>query len=76
MATADINEIYTRHIRPLSAEDRKRLLALLTRDLRASPDEQKTRSLMELEGVGAELWEGVDAQEYVNKLREEWDHRP
>ena len=31
---------------------------------------------MELHGLGAEIWEGVDAQEYVNELRKEWDHRP
>lgn len=34
-----------------------------------------TRSLLELEGLGAEIWQGVDAQEYVNQLRSEWDHR-
>jgi hypothetical protein len=34
------------------------------------------RSIMELHGLGQEIWDGVDAQEYVNKLREEWDHRP
>jgi excisionase family DNA binding protein len=36
----------------------------------------RTRSLLEFEGVGAEIWGGVDAQEYVNELRKEWDHRP
>lgn len=34
------------------------------------------RSLLELEGLGAELWEGLDAQERVNLLRNEWNHRP
>jgi hypothetical protein len=34
------------------------------------------RSLLELEGLGAELWEGLDAQERVNRLRNEWNHRP
>lgn len=33
------------------------------------PKNTKTRSLLELEGLGAEIWEGVDAQEYVNELR-------
>jgi hypothetical protein len=35
-----------------------------------------TRSLLELEGLGTELWEGLDAQERVNRLRDEWNHRP
>jgi hypothetical protein len=34
------------------------------------------RSIMELHGLGTEIWEGIDAQEYGDKLREEWDHRP
>ena len=29
----------------------------------------KNRSIMELEGLGAEIWEGIDAQEYVDELR-------
>ena len=42
----------------------------------ASVEDMPKRSIMELHGLGAEIWEGVDAQEYVNGLREEWDHRP
>lgn len=26
-----------------------------------------------LRGLGRELWHGVDAQTYVNRLRDEWD---
>lgn len=26
----------------------------------------------ELQGLGQEIWDGVDAQEYVNRLRDEW----
>lgn len=38
-------------------------------------------SIMELHGLGAEIWKDkdgslIDAQEYVNELRSEWDHRP
>lgn len=31
-----------------------------------------TRSLLELRGLGQELWEGVDAQIYVNEERDSW----
>jgi|YNPNPStandDraft_1061719.scaffolds.fasta_scaffold51535_3 excisionase family DNA binding protein len=34
------------------------------------------RSIMELHGLGREIWEGIDAQEYVNELRKEWDPHP
>lgn len=40
------------------------------------PPAPPRRSIMELHGLGAEIWEGIDAQEYVNELRKEWDHRP
>lgn len=33
------------------------------------------RDIMELHGLGKEIWEGIDAQEYVNQLRSEWDDR-
>jgi hypothetical protein len=36
----------------------------------------QTYSLLDLEGVGADLWKGKDAQEYVNELRNEWDNLP
>ena len=51
--------------------------------LQASQEESQKpkRSIMELEGLGADLWRDeygnlLDAQEYVNELRHEWDHRP
>lgn len=34
---------------------------------------QFSSRLSELRGLGKELWQGVDAQEYVNQLRDEWD---
>jgi len=30
---------------------------------------------MELHGLGKEIWQDIDAQEYVNHLRDEWDSR-
>ena len=38
-------------------------------------NEQKPgkRSILELRGLGKEIWEGVDAQEHVEGLRKEWD---
>jgi hypothetical protein len=34
------------------------------------------RNLLDLAGLGAEIWGNIDAQEYVNALRSEWDDRP
>jgi hypothetical protein len=30
-------------------------------------------SLLDLQGMGREVWEGIDATAYVNSLRDEWD---
>ncbi|MGI8689308.1 MAG: hypothetical protein ACR2M3_12080 [Thermomicrobiales bacterium] len=72
----DIDELYTRHIKSLPHAERRRLLARMTRDL-AHEDRTASRaySLLELEGLGAELWQEDDAQAYVHALRDEWKSR-
>lgn len=64
-------EELTQEIRQLSVEERKALISFIVDTF----TETKERSLLELEGLGAEIWEGVDAQDYVNQLRSEWDSR-
>jgi hypothetical protein len=32
----------------------------------------KKHKLTDLKGLGKEIWKGVDAQEYVDELRSEW----
>lgn len=31
------------------------------------------RSILELEGLGKEIWQGIDAQEYINQERDGWN---
>ena len=38
-----------------------------------SPKQWKTHSIMELKGLGAELWKDESADEYLRKERESWD---
>jgi hypothetical protein len=78
MPASTVEEIYEQHIKPLSAAERLRLLEITARDLiqQASVQEEAPkRSIMELHGLGAEIWHGIDAQQYVDELRKEWDHR-
>lgn len=56
----------------LSIDERKQLIKALVDMLPDSPSIKK-RSLRELRGLGKEIWAGVDAQEYVNQQRDEWD---
>lgn len=65
-------------IRALSIEERKQLMKLMVDTLTEAPtpDEPQAHSLKELRGLGKGIWEGIDAQEYVDQLRDEWDTRP
>jgi hypothetical protein len=61
----------------LSMQERKELVKLLIDSLDV-PDvaPRQQRRLSELRGLGKEIWQGIDAQEYVNRLRNEWNERP
>jgi hypothetical protein len=71
-----VEEIYQQYIKPLPDKEKLRLIAKVSGDLAEPETEKPKRSLLELEGLGKEIWEGIDAQEYVNELRNEWEHRP
>jgi hypothetical protein len=78
MATMRAEEIYEQHIKPLPEAEQLRLVELIAHRLAATTAHasQPQRSLLELEGLGADMWQDIDAQQYVNELRKEWDHRP
>ncbi|HEY3333079.1 MAG TPA: hypothetical protein VGK19_23805 [Capsulimonadaceae bacterium] len=67
--------VYETYVRPLSVEERRKVLDLVSRDLGldTKQDVPGQRSLLELDGLGAEIWKGVDVAEYVSALRAEWD---
>jgi hypothetical protein len=76
--TKSVTELYEKQIRALTAAQRLELVALIASELVAEsstgPDRPK-HHLRDLRGLGKGLWEGIDAQEYVNRLRDEWDER-
>ncbi len=57
----------------LSQQEKVDLLAELANQLREDSRKGQKRSIMELEGLGKEIWAGIDAQEYVNQERDSWD---
>ncbi len=61
--------------RALSLQERRELITLL-QDTVAAEINAPEHSILELAGLGAEIWQGVDPQEYINQLRSEWDERP
>jgi hypothetical protein len=59
----------------LPVNERRELIKQLVDTLGIGTDEspRKMHSLRELRGLGKEIWEGIDAQEYINQQRDEWD---
>lgn len=60
-------------IRVLSPQEQLDLLEQIAALLRASLPPQPTHSILELEGLGAAIWRGIRAQEYINQERAVWD---
>lgn len=61
-----------RDIELLDLEARQELIEWIVRSLINAPRRYKP-SIMKLKGVGKGLWEGIDAQEYVNQERDSWE---
>lgn len=64
-------------IQSLSDNERTKLIELLL-DTQAKTREKKPgkkRSLRELRGLGKEIWAGIDAQEFIDLQRDEWDRQ-
>jgi hypothetical protein len=70
-----IEELYSSQIKMLSLEDRLRLAERIIADAVPGEAGRGCRSLLDLEGLGEDLWRGIDAQQYVNELRGEWEMR-
>ena len=60
----------------LPSEEKLKLIEAILADLRVKEDSIKLHSIMEFEGLGKEIWEGIDAQDYVNEERNSWDTNP
>lgn len=57
----------------LNLPEQLQLLETFSRMVRDQVTEAKPYSIMELEGLGAEIWQGVDAQAYVDQERPSWE---
>jgi len=60
-------------VESLSPDEQLRLLEELSNIVRRRIFPKPQHSIMELEGLGKEIWQGVDAQEYVDQERASWN---
>jgi hypothetical protein len=59
----------------LTPEEQMQLIEDLSKFIRqrVTLTPKPRRSIMELRGLGKEIWKGIDAQEYVNRERGKWN---
>jgi len=55
----------------LTPEDHERLLRALLEESRLLTGQ---RRITEIRGLGKEVWQGIDAQDYVNAERDSWEN--
>jgi len=65
---------YVKGIKSLNIDEQLTLLEIISARLKKSIDKKRgKRSILDLEGLGANIWKGIDAQDYIHKERESWD---
>lgn len=76
MATLNIknfpDELYER-LQERAEREHRSLAQQVIHFLETSASEPKLHSILELRGLGKELWEGVDPVEHVRAERDSWD---
>lgn len=70
MSTQSNLEALIEAARHLTPEDRESLVKALLPPARAL----RQHRITEMRGLGKDLWQGVDAQEYLNVERDSWDN--
>ena len=75
-----VEDVYDEHIQHLSPAEKLHLVELIARKLAevrivSASGQSNSRDITELHGLGAEIWHGIDPQEYIDESRDEWDKR-
>jgi hypothetical protein len=60
-------------VEALEPLEQLRLISELTYDLTRKLNPRPRRSIMELRGLGKEIWQDVDVDEYIKEERSSWD---
>ena len=65
---------YVRGIKGLKPDEQLSLVEIISASLKRTIAPKRPRhSVMELEGLGADIWKGINAQKYVRTERDPWD---
>lgn len=76
MATLNVknfpDDLYER-IKRRAAADRRSIAGEVVHLLDLAIASEEPRSILDLQGLGKEVWRGIDAAEHVRREREAWD---
>ena len=72
MATIEYQDA-RRIVQALSQSEQRRLVSEISNDLQHADSNEQHLSILELRGLGKEIWQGIDAQEYVDGERHSWN---
>lgn len=76
MATLNVKNLPDSLYRKLQARarrERRSVAQQVTQILSDALATPKELSILELRGLGKEIWNGIDAAEYIRRERESWD---
>lgn len=62
-----------KQVQQMTTTEQLQLLEEVAGLVRHKSLEKPKRNILELEGLGKEIWQGTEAQEYVNQERDSWD---
>lgn len=57
----------------LTLDEQLLLLEELAAFIRKRGQVRRKHNITELEGLGKEIWEGIDVAQYINEERDSWD---
>jgi len=71
--TDDAYDKVLTQVQLLTVDEQLLLLEELARIVRGRVSIEHKHSLSELEGLGKEVWEGIDVEKYIEEERNSWD---
>ena len=62
----------SRQVKNLTLDEQLKLIEELAEIVRSRQRSQSEDNIMQLEGLGKDCWQSIDAQEYVDRERQSW----
>ena len=64
---------FVKQVEQLTPDERQKLVEEMIAMSHPQPSRKPKHRIMELKGLGKEIWEGIDPQQYIEEERNSWD---